>query len=165
MGADTSGFGAARLFERPNQRVLRDRRVRLIVGDGRHRLLAAPDRYDIVISDASDIWIAGVGSLFTLEFYQTAAARLKAGGLMVQWLHTNSLAPPEFRLLVGTFRAVFPRMAIWSSGVGDVFLIGSIEPVPWVYDRLSRRIDATPGIRQDLQSIGIWHPAALFAAF
>ena len=84
---------------------------------------------------------------------------------MVQWLHTNCLAPSEFRLLVGTFRAVFPRMAIWSSGVGDVFLIGSIEPAPWVYDRLIRRIDATPGVRQDLESIGIWHPAALFAAF
>jgi uncharacterized protein (TIGR02996 family) len=56
-------------------------------------------------------------------------------------------------------------MAIWSSGIGDVTLIGSPEPVPWVYDRLRRRIDATPGVREDLQAAGVWHPAALFAAF
>lgn len=162
---EPAAIAAARLFERANRRVLDDPRVRLLVGDGRNRLLGSPNRYDVVISDASDIWIAGVGALFTREFYQTVADRLKPGGLMVQWLHTNCLAPPEFRLLVATFRAVFPRVAIWSSGVGDVFLLGSREPVPWVYDRLSRRIETTAGVRHDLQSIGIWHPAAVFAAF
>jgi len=162
---EPAAIAAARLFERANRRVLDDPRVRVLVGDGRNRLLGSPNRYDVMVSDASDIWIAGVGALFTREFYQTVADRLKPGGLMVQWLHTNCLAPPEFRLLVATFRAVFPRVAIWSSGVGDVFLVGSREPVPWVYDRLVNRIEATAGVRHDLQSIGIWHPAAMFAAF
>jgi tetratricopeptide (TPR) repeat protein len=80
-------------------------------------------------------------------------------------VHTNSLAEPEFKLLVATFRAVFPRMAIWSSGVGDLILVGSVDPVPWVYDRLLQRFTATAGVREDLQAIGIWHPAALFGAF
>lgn len=162
---EPAGIDAARFFDRQNRGILHDRRVRVIVGDGRNRLLASPDRYDVVISDASDIWVAGVGALFTLEFYQTVRARLNPGGVMVQWMHTNSLAAPEFRLLVATFRAVFPRMEIWSSGLGDVLLVGSIEPVPWVYDRLVRRFNATPGVREEFQSVGIWHPAALFGAF
>jgi spermidine synthase len=162
---EPAAIGAVRFFERQNRRILGDQRVRLILGDGRNRLLGAPDRYDVVISDASDIWMAGVGTLFTVEFYQTVLARLNPGGVMVQWLHTSSLAASEFRLLVATFRAVFPRMEIWSSGVGDLFLIGSVEPVPWVYGRVVQRIDDTAGLRADLQSVGIWHPAALFAAF
>jgi spermidine synthase len=162
---EPAAIEAARFFDRQNRRILHDQRVRVILGDGRNRLLASPDRYDVVISDASDVWVAGVGSLFTQEFYQTVRARLNAGGVMVQWVHTNSLAEPEFRLLVATFRAVFPRMTIWSSGIGDLLLVGSVDPVPWVYDRLTRRFNATPGVREELQSAGIWHPAALFGAF
>ncbi|MGH7313912.1 MAG: fused MFS/spermidine synthase, partial [Candidatus Rokuibacteriota bacterium] len=162
---EPAALDAARFFNRQNRGILHDQRVRIILGDGRNRLLASPDRYDVVISDASDIWVAGVGSLFTLEFYQTVRARLNSGGVMVQWVHTASLAAPEFRLLVATFRAVFPRMAIWSSGIGDVLLVGSIEPVPWVYDRLVGQFNATAGVREDLQAIGVWHPAALFSAF
>jgi spermidine synthase len=162
---EPAAIDAAGFFHRQNRGILHDPRVRVILGDGRNRLLASPDRYDVVISDASDIWVAGVGALFTVEFYQTVRARLNSGGVMVQWVHTVSLAAPEFRLLVATFRAVFPRMAIWSSGIGDVLLVGSIEPVPWVYDRLVQRFNATPGVPEELQSIGIWHPAALFGAF
>ncbi|MGH7308308.1 MAG: fused MFS/spermidine synthase [Candidatus Rokuibacteriota bacterium] len=162
---EPAALEAARYFDRQNRAILRDPRVRIILGDGRNRLLASPDRYDVVISDASDIWIAGVGSLFTLEFYQTVRGRLNPGGVAVQWVHTNSLAPPEFKLLVATFRAVFPRMAIWSPGIGDLLLVGSVEPVAWVYERLVQQLDGTPGVREDLQSIGIWHPAALFGSF
>src|SRR5262245_53071070 len=162
---EPAALDAARFFERQNRKVLHDPRVRVIVGDGRNRLLGSPDRYDVVISDASDIWVAGVGSLFTQEFYQTVRARLNPGGVMVQWVHTNSLAPPEFRLLVATFRTVFPHMAIWSPGIGDVLLVGSSVPVPWVYDRVVQCVNTIPGVREELQSIGIRHPAALFAAF
>jgi spermidine synthase len=162
---EPAAVDAARFFRRQNRDVLDDPRVRVILGDGRNRLLGSPDRYDVVISDASDIWVAGVGSLFTREFYETVRARLNPGGVMVQWVHTNSLAPPEFRLLVATFRAVFPRITIWSPGVGDVLLVGSSEPVPWVYERLVRRFVATPGVAEQLRAIGIWHPATLFGSF
>jgi spermidine synthase len=162
---EPAAIDAARFFDRQNRRVLDDARVRVIVGDGRNRLLGSSARYDVVISDASDIWVAGVGSLFTQEFYQTVRARLNRGGVMVQWVHTNSLAPSEFRLLVATFRTVFPHMAIWSPGVGDVLLVGSSEPVPWVYDRVVQCLNTIPGVREDLHSIGIRHPAALFSAF
>ncbi|MGQ0550661.1 MAG: fused MFS/spermidine synthase [Armatimonadota bacterium] len=156
---------AARLFERQNRGVIDDPRVRLLLADGRNRLLAATDRYDVVISDASDLWVAGVGSLFTVEFYQAARARLRPGGVMVQWVHTHSLPPPALTLLVSTFRATFPHAAIWSSGFANVILIGSADPVVWDYTRLARRITAIPGVREDLKSLGVWHPLALFAAY
>ncbi|HET8680107.1 MAG TPA: fused MFS/spermidine synthase, partial [bacterium] len=50
---------ASRLFERHNRGVIDDPRVRLLLADGRNRLLAATDRYDVAISDASDLWVAG----------------------------------------------------------------------------------------------------------
>jgi spermidine synthase len=162
---EPAALEAARYFEPQNHTILDDQRVRVHVGDGRNRLLAARDQYDIIISDPSDVWVAGIATLFTREFYETARARLRPGGLMVQWVHTHTLAPPEFALLLATFRSVFPHISLWSPGVGDLIVMGSADPVAWDYKRLTTRFAQTPGVREDLQAIGIWHPVALFAAF
>lgn len=154
---------AARLFARYNQGVLDDPRLRLLVADGRNRLLASPDRYDVVISDPSDLWVAGTGTLFTLEFYWAARARLRPGGVMMQWIHTHTLAPQDLALLVGTFRSVFPRAQLWTSGIGDILLLGSTDQLVWDRVRVARRMEQVPGVREDLLTIGIWHPLALFA--
>ncbi len=162
---EPAGVDAARFFDRQNRGVLNDPRVRLLLADGRNRLRAAPDRYDVVISDPSDVWVAGIGSLFTREFYQIVRARLRPGGLMVQWIHTHSFMPEDLGLLAATFRAVFPRMEIWTSGVGDLILVGGVDSTGWDYARVAQRIAQTPGAVDDLRSIGIWHPAALFGGF
>lgn len=154
---------AARLFGRHNQGVLDDPRLRILVADGRNRLLAASDRYDVVISDPSDLWVAGTGTLFTLEFYRSVRARLNPGGVMIQWIHTHTLAPPDLALLVGTFRSVFPRAELWTSGIGDLLLMGSTGHLNWDRAQVASRTEHVPGVREDLQSIGIWHSLALFA--
>ncbi|MDR7520113.1 MAG: fused MFS/spermidine synthase [Armatimonadota bacterium] len=162
---EPAGLEAARLFSQYTRHVLDDPRVRVVVADGRNRLRAAPDRYDVIISDPSDIWIAGIGALYTVEFYQAARARLRPGGVMVQWVHTHSLPPEAFALIVATFRAVFPHTEIWTAAIGDLMLIGSVEALRWDYRRIAGRLEAIPGVREDLQAIGIWHPAAVLAAF
>ncbi len=156
---------AARFFEPQNRGVLDDARVRLIIGDGRNRLRAVRDRYDVMISDPSDVWVAGMAALFTREFYETVRTRLRPGGVMVQWIHTHTLPPREFSLLLATFQSVFPHISLWSSGVGDLIVMGTADRVGWDYERLTTRMTTTPGVREDLQSIGIWHPVALFGAF
>jgi len=156
---------ASRFFEPENGRVLADPRTRLLVADGRNSLLARPQTYDVIISDPSDIWTAGVATLFTREFYQLARARLRPGGVMVQWLHTHALPPAELKLLVATFRRVFPEISIWRPNRGDLILVGTVAPAPWDYARLRRRFAEVPGLADDLRSIGIWHPLAVFSAF
>jgi len=156
---------AAGFFEAENRRVLADRRVRLISADGRNALLARPRSYDIIVSDPSDVWVAGVGNLFTREFYEQARHRLRRGGIMVQWFHTHALSPENLKLIVATFRSVFPQTAYWRPNSGDVILAGSVEVVPWDYQRLLERYEKLPGVRQDFQRTGFRHPLALFSAF
>ncbi len=156
---------ATRLFAPENRDVLSDRRVRLLVADGRNALLARDKEYDVIISDPSDVWVAGVGNLFTREFYDLARRRLKPGGVMVQWFHTHSLPPEQMRLIVATFRSVFPQTSLWRPNHGDVILIGSVEPLPWDLARLRRRFADVPGVADDLRGIGMWDPLSIFAAF
>jgi spermidine synthase len=154
---------AARFFDSYTRKVLDDPRVHLIIGEGRNRLLVVPKQYDVVVSDAPDEWAAGAASL-TLEFYRIAAARLKPGGIFVQCIHTRGLLPDDLERLAATLHAVFPHMQIWTSAAGNLLLLGTRDSVAWDYRRLQQHFAGTPGVADDLNSIGIWQPFALFGA-
>ena len=162
---EPAGREAARLFETQNRNVLADPRVRFVAADGRNRLLGQPKKYDVIISDPSDVWVAGVGSLFTQEFYEIAKKRLNRGGVMVQWFHLYSLPLEQLKLITATFRFVFPYTSFWRPNRGDVILVGSADRVVFDWPRLKERFQTVPGVEQDMLSIGIWHPLAVFAAY
>jgi spermidine synthase len=116
---------ASRLFDTESGTPLADPRVRLIVGDGRSHLLLTPRQYDVIVSEPSNPWMAGVASLFTREFFEAARARLHPGGLLCQWAHTYDISPADLQSIVRTFASVFPRGTMWLVGEGDLLLIGA----------------------------------------
>ena len=161
---EPSAAKAARLFDSYTRRVLDDPRVHLIIGDGRNRLLGVPKQYDVIVSDPSDIWVAGTGSLTTLEYYRIVVARLKPGGIFTQWVHTHALQPEDLELLAATFHAAFPNMEIWTSAPGNLIFLGTRDSVPWDYARLKQRFSSITGVADDLKVVGALDPYALFGA-
>ncbi len=160
---EAKGRGAIELFDSVNRGILSDPRVSYRVADGRNALLARPARYDVIIADPSDLWVAGVGNLFTKEFYSLARKRLKPGGVFAQWLHTHSLTVEELRILAATMRAVFPDASLWRLSRSDILLVGR-DAAPLPLETLRKKLEI-PGVGEDLRSIGIWDPVAVFAAF
>ena len=157
---------ATKLFAAQNRDVLSDPRVRFVVADGRNALLARKKTYDVIISDPSDVWVAGVGNLFTREFYALARARLQPGGVMVQWFHMHSLPPEQMKLIVATFRSVFPYTSLWRPNRGDVILVGHASSRrPGTLRGSSERVATVPGVADDLRGIGFWNPLSVFARF
>ncbi len=73
---------ASSFFAADNGRALEDPRTHLIVGDGRSHLQLTSRRYDVIISEPSNPWMAGVASLFTREFFEAARSRLAPGGII-----------------------------------------------------------------------------------
>ncbi|MGD9904682.1 MAG: fused MFS/spermidine synthase [Vicinamibacterales bacterium] len=120
---------ASRFFEPENARALADPRTRLVVGDGRTHLLLGGDVYDVIVSEPSNPWMAGIASLFTREFFAAAKARLAPGGVLCQWAHTYDISPDDLRAIVATFASVFPDGTLWLVGEGDLLLIGGTEPM------------------------------------
>ena len=57
--------GAAPLLTQLNRNVLRDPRVHVTFDDARNFLFTTRDRYDLIVSEPSNPWIAGVATLFT----------------------------------------------------------------------------------------------------
>ena len=156
---------AAAYFEPENRRVVSDRRTHFIHADGRNALLARDKSYDVIISDPSDVWVAGVGNLFTREFYELARDHLRKDGVLVQWFHMHSLHLENMNLIVATFRSVFPDASFWRPNTGDIILVGTKDGVRWDYERLRTRFETVAGVKDDMMGAGLWNPLAMFAAF
>ncbi|HZR23204.1 MAG TPA: fused MFS/spermidine synthase [Vicinamibacterales bacterium] len=116
---------ASHYFDTESEHVLQRPEVRLIAGDGRSHLLLTPRRYDVIVSEPSNPWMAGVASLFTREFFEAAKSKLNADGLLCQWAHTYDISREDLQSIVRTFNSVFPQGTAWLVGEGDVLLVGA----------------------------------------
>ncbi len=72
---------ASELFKDWNYHVLDDPRTTLWREDARTVLKLRPQLYDVIITEPSNPWFVGTGSVFSREYYQLAASRLKPGGI------------------------------------------------------------------------------------
>lgn len=151
-------------FAKENGGALSDPRLRLIVGDGRSHLQLARDRYDVIISEPSNPWIAGVASLFTREFFAAARARLAPGGVLCQWANAYNISDADLRSIVATFHSVFPHGTVWLVGGDDVLMLASDGPLD---ERLAgvETHWARPGVAEDLASVSVLDPFSIWSLF
>ena len=116
---------ASEFFSKENGGVLRAPGVNLIIGDGRSHLAFTTRLYDVIVSEPSNPWMAGIAALFTREFFERARLRLKPDGVICQWAHTYDISSDDLKSIVRTFRSVFPESTMWLVGDGDLLLIGT----------------------------------------
>lgn len=126
-----------------NHDVVRNPRVRIQIGDAREVLLASPERYDLVFSEPSNPYRAGIASLFTREYYQAVSQRLEPGGLFLQWVQGYEVDTTTVRTVLTTLRTVFPSIQAWRTH-RDLFLLASHEPLVPDTEVLRPRLAAFP---------------------
>ena len=119
---------AAALFEPWNNACLADPRTRIIVQDGRNHLELTREKYDVIISEPSNPWMAGMANLFTREYFETARARLTEDGIFVQWIHSYDMDWPAFSMVGRTFADVFPEGLLMRMLSSDFLLVGFSGP-------------------------------------
>jgi spermidine synthase len=155
---------ASRWFEGENHRALSDPRTKLIVGDARSHLTLTRTQYDVIISEPSNPWMAGIASLFTREFFVAARERLAPGGLFCQWAHTYDMGEEDLRSIVATFLSAFPHASMWLVGDADVLLVGSIDSLDSRIAGIAERWKR-PGVDSDLRGVRVQQPFALLSLF
>ncbi len=119
---------ASRYFDPWNNEVLNDPRTDLIIQDGRAHMTLTDRSYDVVISEPSNPWMAGLAALFTEDFFGAVKDRLNEGGVFCQWVHGYQMDWDTFALIGRTFGTVFPNSLLVSlvpdDRGGDFLLIG-----------------------------------------
>lgn len=147
---------AAATFAPITENVLHDPRVKVILGDARRWLALPGEPYDLIISQPSNPWVAGMSNLYTREFLQRARGRLSPTGLLVLWVQAYAFDPEDFRAVLGTFLEVFPDASLWEEALagGDYFLIGSASGQTPDWQRVASALER-PGVREDLVPLGV----------
>jgi spermidine synthase len=155
---------AAPFLERLNRGVLRDPRLHVVLDDARNFLLTSRDQYDLIISEPSNPWIAGIATLFTDEYYAAVRAHLAPGGRFVQWIQGYSLDPADLRMILATVSRHFPETSLWRVHNADFIALNRTDTRPLNFDRM-RALWQNPVLRQDFESLELRHPEGLAAYY
>ena len=142
---------------RLNRGVLADPRFHLIFDDARTFLQTAKQPYDLIISEPSNPWIAGISALYTTEFYAALRQKLAPGGTFVQWIQAYGLAPEDFRMIVASAAPNFADLSLWRSGGRDYLLLARTEKAAFNFKR-ARKLWGEPELYQDFQTLHLTAP-------
>ena len=137
-------------------------RVEVLVEDAKTVFQRGGAPWDIIVSEPSNPWLAGVGGLFTRDFFEAARARLAPHGVMAQWLQTYELDDETVRLVLRTFHSVFPEVTVWQAQGNDYILIGGDQPLAVDPALLERRFQAE-AVRRSLSRTSVDSVAGLLA--
>jgi spermidine synthase/Flp pilus assembly protein TadD len=147
----------ANYFKDANADVLNDRRVSVYVNDGRQHLQMQPEAsYDLIALEPPPIAYAGVGALYSREFYALARTRLTQGGYVSQWLPAYQVPAAVTLAMVRAFVEIFPQAVLLSGAKADLLLLGANDaPVEIDPARLAARLSNAPAAQADLQQFAL----------
>lgn len=115
----------AKLFDPINRRTFQDPRSRIIFDDAKAYFAAAEAKYDIVVSEPSNPWVAGVSSLFTIEFYDEIKRYLEDDGLLAQWMHGYELSDELLLSVLAAVDRSFADYRMYRVGNRDWLILAS----------------------------------------
>src|SRR5262249_43866866 len=155
---------AAPYLKSLNRAVLNAHRLQIIYDDAPNFLLTSRRQYDLIISEPSNPWIAGVASLFTDEYYAAARRRLAPHGIFVQWVQAYALRPDDLRMIMGSFARHFADVTLWRGEESDLLLMGRADSSPLKFGRL-RSLWQNQPLQSDFESLDVHEPEGLVAYF
>ncbi|MBZ4412196.1 fused MFS/spermidine synthase [Myxococcus sp. XM-1-1-1] len=134
----------ARQCSAVNQNVMDNPKVHTFVADAREVLLTTRQRYDIIFSEPSNPYRAGIASLFTRDFYQAVKQRMADGGIFVQWLQAYEVDALTVQSAFATIASEFESVETWQVHTGDLLLVATHKPLVHDVDKLRARIAEVP---------------------
>jgi spermidine synthase len=133
---------AATYYSELNKNVLRDPRLNIYGGDGRHFLQSATEKYDFISSDPTHP-VLGSGNLYTQEYFELYKKHLTDNGMVTQYLPLHKLNKNDLLGLIKTFHSVFPNTVVWL-GHYHAVLMGSMNPIELDFKDWEKRIEKLP---------------------
>jgi len=147
---ESAVWGAAPFFSDINRKSYENPRVHLTFNDARNFMNTTRKTYDIIISEPSNPWIAGVASLFTSEFYDRAAEVLNPDGVFAQWIQLYELDPEDLRMVLYEVQRKFPEVSLWVTD-SDLIIIATRQKQALNAERIARIVKSDPDIARDFR--------------
>jgi spermidine synthase len=135
---------AAKEYASVNRDAMKNPKVHITLGDAREILVTTRRRYDVIFSEPSNPYRAGIASLYTKEFYAAAAGRLNENGIFAQWMQTYGADADTIRTVYATLSTVFPHIETWWTTRGDLLLVATRKPLVHDVELLRERMSREP---------------------
>lgn len=149
---------ASHEFDGWNGRPLEDKRTNLVVDDARPFILYSENKYDVVISEPSNLWIAGMSTLYSVEILKATYECMNDGGILCVWAHAYGITDEDFKSMAATVDSVFHTTSLWFSAIlGDYLLVATKNAAKISGSALAEKFQQ-PAVRADLARVHIQHP-------
>jgi hypothetical protein len=138
----------ARLFLPANRRAYDDPRSTIVIEDARAYFARTGERFDYILSEPSNPWVAGVSGLFTTEFYRQVRGQLSEDGVFAQWFQLYELNDVLARSILAAIHENFGSYAVYQTDYTNVLVVATpaaeLRPAAWsvVFDQ--------PALKEDL---------------
>jgi spermidine synthase len=153
---------AAPFFRESAGEPLRDPRHRMMVEDASLVLRSERRAYDVVVSEPSNFWIAGMGDLFSDDFYRIAATRIRPEGLLCQWVQCYQISPDAIRAVIRTLSRTFPNGQIfYIDSAADLVILASANREVAFDLEAWQQVFREPNVAADLARAGVERPSDL----
>jgi spermidine synthase len=116
-------------FFHPDAKNLDPQLAHIVIDDGRSFLERSPEQYDVIAIDPPPpVQAAGSSLLYSKEFYATAKAHLRAGGLLQQWVPDGDRT--TWASIARALQESFPYTRAFGSLEGDgIHFLASMGPI------------------------------------
>jgi spermidine synthase/tetratricopeptide (TPR) repeat protein len=156
---------SSKYFEFLNHNPLADPRTRLILEDGRSHLTYTNKVYDVIVSEPSNPWMAGVSNLFTVDFYKLVRNRLAPDGVFCQWLQLYEIREDIFKTMLASLHEIFPHVAVFfTNGKNDLVVLASATPIQVPWETVKARF-YDEAVHEELRAVPVQAPQDLFNFF
>jgi hypothetical protein len=150
-------------FEEKSNKPLSDRRFHLIIDDARNYLLRTNNRYDVIVTDATDPRTGDSWVLYTKEYYKLCRDHLTEAGIAAQWIPMYGLPRRELERVLATFSSVFPHCLLFAVP-GHCIVLGSSLPIKASRDEIQSRL-AESRVKKSLEGIRLFGVAEVMATY
>jgi hypothetical protein len=128
-------------------------------------LLTTGERWDVIFSEPSNPYRAGISSLFSRDFYLAARERLNEGGIFLQWLQGYEVDRSVVSTAYATLGSVFGAVESWQTLSQDLLLVATTEPIAHDWERVAERAGAEPYRSALARAWGVEGPDGFYAGF
>lgn len=141
----------ARVFGSRVERAFSDPRSHIVIDDAKSYFAGQKNKYDIIVSEPSNPWISGVGTLFSKEFYQFVPRHLKEGGLFVQWIQLYEIDDHLIASILAGLTVSFSDYGAWLANSTDLIIVATKNgPLPPLD---AQKVLISPSLKQDLERL------------
>ncbi|MCD6497501.1 MAG: tetratricopeptide repeat protein [Deltaproteobacteria bacterium] len=126
---EASRFIYARIGDKNSPHPLNDPRATLVVDDARNYLLRRAHTgrpgFDLVVSQPSHPWLAGMSALYTVQFFRLVRRNLSPHGIYCQWVNLFRMDEPSLRSILAAATRVFQSVHAFRPDSNSLLLVCS----------------------------------------